>query len=68
LKEIVRVVVANMSSVTTPATPTISTSLYIMVGLVCLVKSMREIGCELFLGEKVIEILGRWIWKVKKTE
>jgi hypothetical protein len=68
LKEIVRAVVANMSSVTTPATPTISTSLYIMVGLVCLVKNMREIGCELFLGEKVIEILGRWIWKVEKTE
>jgi hypothetical protein len=60
-----RVVVASMSNVTTLATPIISTSIYIMVGLVC---SMREIGCELFLRENVIEILGKWIWKVEKTE
>jgi len=32
-----------------------------MVGLVCLIKIMREIGCEPFLGEQDAKIAARWI-------
>ena len=38
-----------------------------VVPLVRLVKSMREIGCELYIGEQDAEIAERWIRKVEKT-
>ena len=37
-----------------------------VVLLVRLVKSMREMGCELYLGEQDAEIGGRWIRKMEK--
>jgi hypothetical protein len=55
--------VANMSSAITPAAsvalrvPTFKDS---MVGLVCLVKNMREMGYEPFLGEHDVVISCRW--------
>jgi len=38
-----------------------------MVLLVRLVKSMREMGCEPYMGEQDAKIAGRWIKKVEKT-
>jgi len=38
-----------------------------MVLLVRLVKSMREMGCESYMGGQDAEIVGRWIRKVEKT-
>ena len=38
-----------------------------VVLLVRLVKSMREMGCEPYMGEQDSEIAGRWIRKVEKT-
>jgi hypothetical protein len=38
-----------------------------VVLLVRLVKSMREMGCEPYMGEHDAEIAGRWSRKVEKT-
>jgi len=38
-----------------------------MVLLVRLVKSMREMGCEPYMGEQDAEIARRWIRKVENT-
>ena len=38
-----------------------------VVHLVCLVKSMRKMGCEPHSGELNAEVAGRWIRKVEKT-
>jgi hypothetical protein len=35
--------------------------------VVLLVKSMREMGCESYMGEQDAEMAGRWIRKVEKT-
>jgi hypothetical protein len=35
--------------------------------LVRLVKSMREMGCQPYIGEQDAERAGRWIKKVEKT-
>ena len=62
--------VASMSSATTPAAsvalrvPTFKDS---MVGLVHLVKNMREMGYEPFIGEHDAVISWRWIQKLKNT-
>nr|XP_034908287.1 uncharacterized protein LOC118044188 [Populus alba] len=50
-----------------PAAPTTSMTMDNVVPLVRLVKSMREMGCELYMGEQDAEIAGRWIKKVEKT-
>jgi hypothetical protein len=53
-----------------PIIPTISeaaTTTNDVVHLVCLVKSMREMGCEPYSGEQDAEVVGRWIRKVEKT-
>jgi len=38
-----------------------------VVLLVRLVKSMREMGCEPYMGEHDAEIAGRWSRRVEKT-
>ena len=38
-----------------------------MVHLVCLVKSIREMSCEPYLGEQDAEVARRWIRMVEKT-
>jgi hypothetical protein len=38
-----------------------------VVLLVRLVKSMRKMGCEPYMGEQDAEIAERWISKVEKT-
>ena len=50
-----------------PAAPTTSMTMDNVVPLVRLVKSMREMGCEPYMGEQDAEIAGRWIRKVEKT-
>jgi hypothetical protein len=53
-----------------PIIPTVSeaaTATNDVVQLVCLVKSMREMGCEPYSGEQNAEVVGRWIRKVEKT-
>jgi hypothetical protein len=54
----------------TPIIPTVSeaaTATNDVVHLVRLVKSMREMDCEPYLGEQDAEVAGRWIRKVEKT-
>jgi hypothetical protein len=54
----------------TPIIPTISKATAAtndVVHLVCLVKSMREMGCEPYSSEQDAEVVGRWIRKVEKT-
>jgi len=38
-----------------------------VVTLVRIVKSMRELGCEPFLGKPDAEIMGRWLRTIKDT-
>jgi hypothetical protein len=76
LVQIVKAVMKGMASSTTqkiPATqiaqaaPMNGTTTNVMVLLVRLVKSMREIGCEPYMGEQDVEIARKWIGKVEKT-
>ena len=39
-----------------------------VVTLVWIVKSMRELGCERFLGEPDAEIVGRWLRTIEDTQ
>lgn len=50
LEQIARAVVVNMSNVVTLTTLVALTTVNNMVELVCLMKSMREMSCEHFLG------------------
>jgi len=38
-----------------------------VIALVRNIKSMRELGCEPFLGEQDAEIAGRWMQKVENN-
>jgi len=76
LVQIVKAVMKGMvgsATQTTPTThipqaaPVTSTTTDNVVPLVRLVKSMREMGCEPYMGEQDAEIAGRWIRKVEKT-
>jgi hypothetical protein len=76
LVQIVKAVMEGMAGSATQTTPTMQipqaapmTSMTTdnMVPLVRLVKSMREMGCEPYMGEQDAEIAGRWIRKVEKT-
>jgi hypothetical protein len=76
LVQIVKAVMKGMAgsmTQTTPATqipqtaPVNGATTDNMVLLVRLVKSMREMGCEPYMGEQDAEIVGRWIRKVEKT-
>jgi hypothetical protein len=76
LIQIVKAVMEGMVGSATQTTPTIqmpqtapmtSTTMDNVVLLVRLVKSMREMGCEPYMGEQDVEVAGRWIRKVEKT-
>jgi hypothetical protein len=76
LVQIVKAVMKGMAgsmTQTTPATqisqtaPMNGATTDNMVLLVRLVKSMREMGCEPYMGEQDAEIVERWIRKVEKT-
>jgi len=78
LAQLVKAVMEGMANAATPMPapppapiiPTISeaaTTTNDVVHLVRLVKSMREMGCEPYLGEQDAEVAGRWIRKVEKT-
>jgi hypothetical protein len=76
LVQIVKAVMKGMAgsmTQTTPATqipqtaPVNGATTDNMVLLVRLVKSMREMGCEPYMGEHDAEIVERWIRKVEKT-
>jgi hypothetical protein len=76
LVQIVKAVMEGMAGSATQTTPTTQipqaapmTSMTTdnVVPLVRLVKSMREMGCELYMGEQDAEIAGRLIRKVEKT-
>ena len=51
---------------TTPAVPTVIDSDSV-IALIRTVKSMRKLGCELFLGEQDAKIAGRWMRRVENT-
>jgi hypothetical protein len=38
-----------------------------VVILVQIVKSKREMGCDPFLGDQEVKIVGKWIRKIEKT-
>jgi hypothetical protein len=76
LVQIVKAVMEGMAGSATQSTPTtqIPQAAHMtnmatdnVVPLVRLVKSMREMGCEPYMGEQDAEIDGRWIRKVEKT-
>ena len=76
LVQIVKAVMEGMAGSATQTTPTTQVPLVApatnvtmdnVVPLVRLVKSMREMGCEPYMGEQDAEIAGRWIRKVEKT-
>ena len=76
LVQIVKAIMEGMASSPTQTTPTTQiphaapmTSMTTdnVVPLVRLVKSMREMGYEPYMGEQDVEIAGRWIRKVEKT-
>jgi hypothetical protein len=80
LAQLVKAVMEGMANAATPMPapapapapiiPTVSeavTAKNDVVQLVRLVKSMREMGCEPYLGEQNAEVAGRWIRKVEKT-
>jgi hypothetical protein len=76
LVQIVKVVMECMAGFTaqrTPITQVTRSTLGIVattdnvVLLVRLVKSMREMGCQPYIGEQDAERAGRWIKKVEKT-
>jgi len=49
------------------AAPVPTTKADNVVTLVWIVKSMRELGCEPFLGEPDAEIAGRWLRTIEDT-
>jgi hypothetical protein len=49
------------------AAPTATTKADNVVTLVRIIKSMRELGCEPFLGEPDTEIVGRWLCIIEDT-
>jgi len=65
--------IAGSATQTTPTTqipqaaPMTSMTTDNVVPLVRLIKNMREMGCEPYMGEQDAEIAGRWIRKVEKT-
>jgi hypothetical protein len=78
LAQLVKAVMEVMANAATPMPapppapiiPTVSEATIAtndVVHLVCLVKSMREMGCEPYSGEQDAEVVGRWIRKVEKT-
>jgi hypothetical protein len=76
LVQIVKAVMEGMAGSATRTTPTTQipqaapmTSMTTdnVVPLVRLVKSMREMGCEPYMGEQDAKIARRWIRKVEKT-
>ena len=78
MAQLVKAVMEGMANAATPIPapplapiiPTISEAAIAtndVVQLVRLVKSMREMGCEPYLGEQNAEVAGRWIRKVEKT-
>ena len=73
LAQVVRSVIESMSGTIAPVAPAPPTapvtpvSLDNIVVLVRTVKNMRELGCEAFLGEQDVEIIGRWLRKVENV-
>ena len=76
LVQIVKAVMEGMAGSATQTTPTMqipqvapmtSMTTDSVVPLVQLVKSMREMGCEPYMGEQDVEIARKWIGKVEKT-
>jgi hypothetical protein len=76
IAQIVRVVIKAMSSALAPtipiaptvqAAPATTTKADNVVTLVRIVKSIRELGCEPFLGEPDAEIAGRWLHTFEDT-
>ena len=80
LVQLVKAEMEGMTSATTPMLVPLSapiaqtiskvataTTTNNMVHLVLLVKIMREMGCEPYLGEQDVKVAGRWIRKVEKT-
>lgn len=64
--------IANTTTQAVPTTPAPQATLGVFattsnVVVVRLVKSMREMGCELYMGEQDAEIAKRWIKKLEKT-
>jgi hypothetical protein len=71
LAQIVKAIMEGMANAATPMPasppapiiPTVleaATTTNDVVHLVCLVKSMREMGCEPYSGEQNAEVAGRW--------
>jgi hypothetical protein len=76
IAQIVRAVIEAMPGALAPtipispvvqAAPTAMTKADNVVILVRIVKSMRELGCEPFLGEPDAEIAGRWLRTIEDT-
>ena len=76
IAQIVRAVIVAMpggSAPTIPIAPTVQATPMAtikadsVVTLVRIVKSMRELGCEPFLGEPDAEIAGRWLCTIENT-
>jgi len=76
IAHIVRAVIEAMpgaSTLTIPIAPAVqaasaaTTKADNVVTLVRIVKSIRELGCEPFLGEPDAEIAGRWLHIIKDT-
>ena len=62
-----RMMAAGLASFGTPPTPAVPVSADNVVTLVRLVKSMREMGCEQYMGAEDAEVAGRWIRRVERT-
>jgi len=73
LAQVIRVVIESMSGTTTlvaPAPPTAPITLVSSNNITVLVRTMkniRELGCEVFLGEQDAETAGRWLRKVESV-
>jgi len=76
IAQIVRAVIEAMPGASAPtipvapavqAAPAATTKADNVVTLVRIVKSMRELGCEPFLGEPNAEIAGRWLRTIEDT-
>jgi len=59
--QLVRAVMTEMSG------PLSTTPRDTLVNLVRWVKSLRELGCEAFMGEEDAKIAGRWLRKIKRS-
>jgi hypothetical protein len=76
IAQIVRAVIEAMPGASAPtipvapavqAVPAATTKADNVVTLVRIVKSMRELGCEPFLGEPDAEIAGRWLRTIEDS-